>query len=449
VGGTTSGGGTAGSGGTAGGGGTGGVKAFPTAIGFGAKSVGGRGGVVYKVTNLNDAGSGSLRACAEASEPRVCVFEVSGTIDLASIIKIKSPYLTIAGQTAPSPGVFVRYNDIEIAGTHDVVIQHIAVGPGDYHATTGAPLFSDADGISVRGPSHSVILDHVSIFFGIDQVGSIYLSAAGAPKDVTIQSSIAAYPLHDSIHFEGVPHAKGILVGPGSERISLIGNIIAHSIDRNPKLTGVIEGEVLNNVIYNWGNDALEFEQGKDAFGIDVPDEYKNVPVTGAGVGNVFSSGANQASGPISIGATTTLTSSVHLADNSLNGAVPGDPWSSAIVKLTQGATVTQSPSFSWGSGAPVLPSAQTLASVLATAGAHPAKRHAMNQRVVDEVVTKSGQVIDCVKPTTCANSFGGWPVYPSLTQPLQVPPNPGGDDDKDGYTNLEEWLHEFSAAVE
>ena len=77
------------------------VKAFPTAEGFGANAVGGRGGRVLEVTNLDDSGPGSLRSCLEASGPRICVLRVSGTITLKSAIQVRTPYLTVAGQTSP------------------------------------------------------------------------------------------------------------------------------------------------------------------------------------------------------------------------------------------------------------------------------------------------------------------------------------------------------------
>ena len=78
-----------------------GVPAFPGAEGFGARAKGGRGGQVLFVVNLNDSGLGSLRAACETKGARMVVFRVSGLIDLKSPIRVKEPYLTIAGQTAP------------------------------------------------------------------------------------------------------------------------------------------------------------------------------------------------------------------------------------------------------------------------------------------------------------------------------------------------------------
>jgi len=417
------------------------LPAFPGAEGFGRFSAGGRGGVVYKVTNLSDSGAGSLRACAEASGPRVCVFEVSGTISLNSMVRIKNPYITIAGQTAPSPGIFIRYNDIGIR-THDVIIRHISVGPGDYHQDTGETLFTDADGIAVHGDSYNVMIDHVSIFFGIDQVGSIYLNREGAPHDVTISNSIAAYPLDCSMHYEGGCHAKGILVGPGSERISLIKNIIAHSQDRNPKFTGTTHGEAINNIVYNWGRDSMEFGQGKPRFGNSrIGGQYKNLPVHGAAVGNIFISGADtKLNQPISVDQITTATSTLYLADNRIDGIAPADQWSRAMVIYRKGATITKSASWEWGSGATLLPSSQVESYCLAHAGSRPKDRHPeMEQRIANNITSKTGQIIDCVESSTCSNSFGGWPVYAENHRKLAVPASDKTIAAKSGYTVLEE----------
>ena len=83
-------------------------RSFPTAEGFGAASVGGRGGRVIPVTTLADSGAGSLRACMMATGPRTCVFRVGGTIELLTQIKPTSGYLTVAGQTAPGDGIAIK-----------------------------------------------------------------------------------------------------------------------------------------------------------------------------------------------------------------------------------------------------------------------------------------------------------------------------------------------------
>ena len=107
-----------------------GIKAFPTAEGFGANALGGRGGVVIEVTNLDDSGPGSLRDAVEREGPRTIVFRVGGTIAVERSIRVRDPYITIAGQTAPGDGILIRNHrantDAPITiETHDVVIRYL------------------------------------------------------------------------------------------------------------------------------------------------------------------------------------------------------------------------------------------------------------------------------------------------------------------------------------
>src|SRR5690348_15518412 len=102
------------------------VVAFPGAEGEGSMAAGGRGGSVCEVTNLNDAGAGSLRACIDASGARTVVFRVAGNITLASTLRISNPYITIAGQTAPGGGITIKgpvQNDLLVVATHNVIIR--------------------------------------------------------------------------------------------------------------------------------------------------------------------------------------------------------------------------------------------------------------------------------------------------------------------------------------
>ena len=129
---------------------------IPGAVGFGITTPAGSGRhlstpqtTVYKVTNLNSSGSGSLAACTGASGPRVCVFEVAGTINLTSELKVKNPYITIAGQTAPSPGITLRGAGLRIT-THDVLVQHIRIRVGD---NPNGPNPENRDGLGINGQS--------------------------------------------------------------------------------------------------------------------------------------------------------------------------------------------------------------------------------------------------------------------------------------------------------
>src|SRR6185436_10649418 len=105
--------------------------AFPGAVGWAATTPGGRGGRIVKVTTLANEGDGSLRAALALAEPRIIVFEVGGVIDLErQTLRITEPNVTIAGQTAPSPGITLIEGGIDVL-THDVVLQHIRVRTGE------------------------------------------------------------------------------------------------------------------------------------------------------------------------------------------------------------------------------------------------------------------------------------------------------------------------------
>ena len=132
-----------------------------------ANTDGGRGGRILRVTNLNADGPGSFKWAVEQPGKRIVVFEVAGAIDLGlKVITIRQPDLTIAGQTAPSPGITLIRGGIDIA-THDVVVRHIRVRPGD----GGRARLSgnDYDAISTLGGAYDVIVDHCSLTWATDE----------------------------------------------------------------------------------------------------------------------------------------------------------------------------------------------------------------------------------------------------------------------------------------
>ena len=170
--------------------------AFPTAEGYGKYTVGGRGGKVYEVTNLNDSGEGSLRAAVEAEGPRTVVFRVSGTIDLKRALSIKNPYITISGQTAPGDGICIKRYPLNI-GADEVIIRYIRVRLGN---ETG----NDTDAISCRYRKN-IILDHVSASWSIDETMSVYHC-----ENVTIQWCMITESLFNSNHVKGSHGFGGI-----------------------------------------------------------------------------------------------------------------------------------------------------------------------------------------------------------------------------------------------
>ena len=150
------------------------LPAFPGAEGFGAYTVGGRGGRVLFVTNLADSGPGSLRAACEAEGPRIVLFRVSGLIELESAIRIRNPYITIAGQTAPGHGICLKNYGLSIS-THDVVVRYIRSRPGDLTK-------KEMDALSIVD-ARNVIIDHCSTSWSNDET----LSVTGDGKDITVQ----------------------------------------------------------------------------------------------------------------------------------------------------------------------------------------------------------------------------------------------------------------------
>lgn len=229
------------------------VPAFPGAEGFGANTLGGRGGKIFEVTNVNDAGSGSLRACVEASGARVCVFRVGGLITLQSALVIQNPYITIAGQTAPGGGITLKKTnggDALVIKTHDVILRYIASRPGAGGENHGAEIASNG------GHLYNIIIDHCSFSWGTDEVLETWYKVT----DTTIQWSIVSEGLDCSTHSKGC-HSKGLMVGGyadreggtglGSENITVHHNLFAHNGERNPlvQTSGLVD--VVNNVAYN------------------------------------------------------------------------------------------------------------------------------------------------------------------------------------------------------
>ena len=142
------------------------IPAFPGAWGGGMYAFGGRGGKVFVVTNLKDSGPGSLREACEASGPRIVVFNVAGIVRLRERIRIRAPYITIAGSTAPGDGVCIAGDTVELE-THDVIIRHLRFRRGE----TWVGDRNDSIG---GNPTGNIMIDHVSASWGLDENMSMY-----------------------------------------------------------------------------------------------------------------------------------------------------------------------------------------------------------------------------------------------------------------------------------
>ena len=229
-----------------------GLPAFPGAEGAGALAVGGRGGVVCKVTNLNDSGPGSLRACVEMSGPRTVVFEVGGTISLDTHLWIRDPYLTIAGQTAPGDGIQIKASGARpdrgliVVSTRDVVIRYLRIRRGTTGGKSDTIRITDTGGQLVQ----NVIFDHVSSFWTENQNWSINgRNAATAPRNITLQNSILAEPINNRVQSLITP-SDSVEAALAMSNIDMHHNFLTGSSHRNPSFQ-VDSGRFVNNIVYH------------------------------------------------------------------------------------------------------------------------------------------------------------------------------------------------------
>jgi hypothetical protein len=220
--------------------------AFPGAEGFGRFAKGGRGGQVKFVTNLNDSGPGSLRAAVQAEGPRIVVFNVSGTIELQSTLRILKPRITIAGQTAPGDGICLKRFPLNISAD-DTVVRFLRVRLGD---EAGKLM----DGIDISN-AENVIVDHCSVSWTLDEAVNTYHGS----KNITIQWCLISESLHDS----PLRNGHGFAASLGGMNSSYHHNLFANNAGRNPSIAGetsnpTIDLDFRNNIIFNWQKRRLD-----------------------------------------------------------------------------------------------------------------------------------------------------------------------------------------------
>lgn len=417
--------------------------AFPGAEGAGRFAVGGRGGAVLRVTNLNDSGPGSLRAAVEAEGPRTVIFDIGGTIRLETPLRIRRGRITIAGQTAPGGGITLRDHALVISAD-DVIVRHIRSRLGDESRI-------ESDAISLeRG--RRIILDHVSASWSVDETlsaGSRYDPPERGLYDVTVQWSVIAESLNHSGHAKG-DHGYGSLVrgGHGAQftfhhnlwamhraRMPRPGNYNPPSVDPlGPRF------EFRSNVFYDWGGSHAGYNADTESL------------AAYAFIGNAYIPGpdsqgrwAFEESNPLA---------RAWFEGNSMDGTVPADPWT--LVKDSDRPDYRLTARPDWADAATETADAATEA-VLSGAGAG-RLRDAVDARVIAGVRDRSGRIIDS------QDQVGGWPELAAGApwvdgdgdglpddwerahglDPANAVDGPA-DRNGDGFTNLEDWLNELA----
>lgn len=388
------------------------IPAFPGAEGFGTPTPAGRGGRVLFVTNLEDSGPGSLRAACQTKGPRIILFRVAGNIRLQSSLRIDEPFVTIAGQSAPPPGITLADCALVIK-THDVLVRHLRVRPGD-------TIRKEQDSISVGG--ERVVIDHCSASWSIDETLSVTNS-----QDCTVSWCFITESLNDSHHHKG-PHGYGSLITGPSGGLSFHHNLYAHHRSRcprpgAPKETEGVIFDFRGNVIYNWGDRA-----GYSA----------ETPVRMNYVGNTLIPGAGSRNRDtaflIGSPATRIFMRGNQLRRDATTVLLGPDDDQRPLLALSRNFEFPED----YGVGGslrdepfpapPISPAAGGWREVVQLAGATLPTRDTIDQRVAREVLQGEGMVIDSQR------QVGGW---------IEVPAeDPAKDSDGDGMPDVWELAH-------
>lgn len=452
-------------------------KAFPTAEGAGAYVTGGRGTVttpttVFEVTNLGDVNSpGSLRYALTATATyRTVVFRVSGIIRLTSTLNVRAN-TTIAGQTAPGYGICIADRPININGDN-IIIRYIRCRLGDRYQNLGMVNGSgNDDAISDNGHSHkNIIIDHVTAGWSDDESLTFY-----GGDSLTIQHCFITEPLNYSYHFETGDtgferHAYGGIWG--GKKATFHHNLLAHCQGRVPRFNGsrgftvgTENAAFINNVLYDWGSYNNNGGEGGN-YNI-INNYYKYGPSTGTG----SSAGVTiryEIINPYKQTSPVLPYGKYYLTGNYVDGsaAYTARNWLGAAMNNGSYADTSSAQTLTPFD----LPAATTqsaidaYASVLQSSGCSLPKRDTLDERIVNDVINRTGRIIDVqggyAHGTPFTTSYTAWPVFDSLPAPADTDHdgmpdewetqrglNPANAADRNGYTangysNVENYLN-------
>lgn len=445
--------------------------AFPGAEGFGKYASGGRGGMVYIVTNLDDSGPGSLRWAVEAKGPRTVVFEVSGNIELKSRLNVGDGNLTIAGQSAPGDGITIQNYPFRIIGKSNIIIRFLRFRLGDLGDEIG-------DAFEARSGCDNLIIDHCSFSWGLDETCSIY-----DVSKTTIQNCIISEGLNkkagDGKENAGENHAFGGLIG--GQDVSFFRNLMAHFLLRMPSITtrsNILD--IRNSVFYNWEFRATN--NGAEAKANLVGNYYKPGPATLARPQKELIS--QHFLWPTALQKNPSTYGQFFLEGNQLEGRneVYGDQWKGVRLENSENnrnyisllpntdKDGTKVPFFvPEGLYSETISAEKAYVGVLKYAGSS-LSRDTVDSRIVNEVkfgtVTFSGSISRLLGIVDSQSDVGGWPTLKSLPAPIDadrdgIPDawekenglNPERRDNRfydldPNYTNLEVYLNSLVAHI-
>ena len=389
--------------------------AFPGAEGFGRFATGGRGGEIYRVTNLDDSGKGSFRD-AVSRPGRTIVFDVSGVIKIGGKIAV-APRITIAGQTAPGEGITIYGNGVSFKDS--TIVRYIRF--------RGSISMSKGSCTVVADDLTDIIFDHVSIEWG--RWDNLHIKKS---KNVTLQYCMIA----ESID----PQRFGALLEV-PEYVTMHHCLFSGNQSRNPKAKAKIE--FINNVVYNWGKSGF-------VGGHSSANHYQDI------VGNYFISGPSSTDSFLSM---FSATDHVYHKDNytdlnkdgKLNGRLITDE-----DFIREKATLLKEPTLLLKSNVKISTAAEACKAVMTEAGSS-LKRDAVDSRIIGyyKSLGKAGQIF---KTETDA---GGQPVQKEIKSTLADSDHDGLPDNWEkknkldrndaadavritasGYTNLELYLN-------
>jgi len=415
--------------------------AFPGAEGSGRYAVGGRGGTVYEVTNLNNSGTGSI-VDAVSQPNRTVVFKVSGTISLGDVILEPKSNITIAGQTAPGDGICIK-GRIHIGNSaSNIIIRYIRV-----RVDEGAKNAS-GDAIDIDS-GNNIIVDHVTASYSRDEG----ISCQPTSNFVTVQWCI----ISEALTYES--HSYGSLIrGDYGDKKTYHHNLYAHNNSRGPRPGNYTMRTVdtlglffdfRNNVVYNWKGSQPGYNADTGSIS-----RYNFI-------GNCYITGPESSVSNLCFKEDDTYCTA-YFADNSYNGTVLADQWS--LVNFN-GFTADEKAAYKARSvitsmePVTTTSAAQAKIDVLASAGASKPNRDTIDRRIVNDVLTQKGSSIS----TTANQPEGAWPALASGIAPADSDHDGMADDweranglnpldatdrntvGSDGYTMLEKYLHSLT----